>query len=101
WESVVVGVLPNQVHAARRSGEHRAAVSSQGSDERDGPIVRRRTHDTRRARKKSRRRSRDAAAETPEATSMRWLSRRSRARSYSDPAAPALGSEHPETKRAT
>ena len=94
-QSVVVGMLPDEVHAAGRAREHGSPRSGQHGDEGARPVVRRRAHDARRARKKARRSSRDAAAATPGVTAMRWFSRRSLGRSYSDPAAPALGSGQP------
>lgn len=61
----------------------------------------RRGRQPRSAPKKSRSSASDSSADTPEMTSGRWLSRRSRTTSHREPTAPAFSSYAPKTRRST
>ncbi len=94
-KTVVVGVLAKQVCAPGCARHDRRSAAAEAGQERGRAIAGIRRHDTRRDRKKSCRSVRARSASTPACTTIRWLRRRSAARSYSDPAAPAFGSAQP------
>ena len=101
-QPVVVGVLADDVHPARRARDHDGPAARERQPRGVDPRADAGSVTTRDAPGRSCcSSSRAAAAPTPGVTAMRWFSRRSRARSYSEPAAPAFGSAQPKTRRAT